>query len=252
MASKPTSNYEWATDAAYDSDAAPNKIEPPSVLRENGWERGEEPGAQHVNEVLNAHGEWHGWAEASIDDLGVATDALETFTGIDETNRQIRVGAHRARVERGTWIPGLIESGLSCTDDTGSSGRSILRFDVSAGVELPWKGTVTGVQVQVRPGGARASGSKQLRAILQRVEANPETMAAVETTLGGTGFVEAENNGKLQLIFLTPTSPVSINGEATSGNNHRLMVLIETGVSDSAAVDDTVYDVRFTCTTEVR
>lgn len=179
-------------------------------------------------------------------------DAARTFIGISESNRQIRVGAHRARVESGAWVPAFIESGLSCVDDTGSTGRRTVRFDASAGVELPWKGTVTGVQVQVRPGATRGSASNQMRAILQRVEANPEVMAAVETTLGGTGFVLADNNANLQLIFLTPTSPVSINGEATSGNTHRLMVLIETGVSSSAPVDDTVYDVRFTTTTEVR
>lgn len=53
---KPTTDPTWATDAAYDADAEPNKIEPPTVLREEGWERGEEPGAQHANYILGAHG----------------------------------------------------------------------------------------------------------------------------------------------------------------------------------------------------
>lgn len=53
---KPTTNPAWATDATYDADASDNKIEPPSILREEGWERAEEPGAQHLNHVLNAHG----------------------------------------------------------------------------------------------------------------------------------------------------------------------------------------------------
>lgn len=170
---------------------------------------------------------------------------IEGYFETDVTLRQIRVGAHRARIENGTWVQALIESGISCTDDTGT-GRRQIRFDVSAGVELPWKGTVTQVALQVRPGGARGDANNQMRAILMRVESNPETMAAVGS------YVLAANNGDLQQIIITPATPISINGEATSGNNHRLLVLVETGVSSGAAVDDTVYDARFTTTTEVR
>jgi hypothetical protein len=174
--------------------------------------------------------------------------SLGTFAGADLVSRTVRVGAHRARIQRipsidANWIPAALESGLQCTSTTdgGGGGRRTLWFDVSAGVELPWQCTLSQVQLQVRPGAARGSASDQMQVSVYRVEANPEVMAQLGTT------TLAANNGNLQLLTVSFTT-ISINGEAVSGNNHRILVHVQTGV-ESSAVNDTVYDARFTLPT---
>jgi hypothetical protein len=172
--------------------------------------------------------------------LANRTRRLRDFTGSEEATRLVRMGAHEAATRTGTWVTGSIISSLQATTTT----RSSLIFEALAGRPLPWQGTVTQVQVQVHPGNIKEAPEAQIRASLYRVEANPSIVAQV----GSTTVVPA-NTATLQLITITGT--VTINGEPTGGNNHRLIVVVESGES-VAATNDLVYDVRFSCTTTVR
>jgi hypothetical protein len=198
----------------------------PITLPENG-----EPVAAEVRDAS-----FQGLANRTRN-LKDRADGVDIYVGANDSSRTVRVGAHRS-AQFGTWT----ESAAAVVALT--STRGTRTFDVSAGDGvLPWKGTCTQVQVQAKPGATRADPADQMRATLYRVEADPTVVVQV-------GSVElAANSSALQLITLP--AGVTINGEAVGGNNHRLIVVVESG-SDAGATNDAVYDARFTVTTVAR
>lgn len=172
--------------------------------------------------------------------LSNRTRYLYNRVGASEVSRVVRMGAHEAATRTGTWETDTTLSALKAK----TNSRSSLIFEATAGRVLPWKGTVTSVQVQVHPGTIKEAPEAQIRASLYRVEVNPSTVAQVGSTV-----VAPSNTADLQLITLPGT--VTINGEAISGNNYRLVVVVESG-EGVAITNDLVYDVRFAITTTVR
>jgi len=160
MATKPVSDFTWATDATYDADAAANKLEPPTVLREEGWERGEEPGAQHANHVLNAHGQWHGWAETELDDLDARFDVNGQVLYPTPINR-VRVvpaeGGLPIRLQT-TGGPAFAYFQSGAAPNQGYELKSIedyARLVFPLNWYLPPESTLTRIRALVKPGAAR-------------------------------------------------------------------------------------------------
>lgn len=176
------------------------------------------------------------YIETLAQGLANRTRFLHDRAGAGDATRIVRVGATRAALE-GNWT--LSNQSIVALSTT----RSRATYDVTAGVELPWKGSVTQVQVQVQPGTTRSDPADQMQVTLYRVEINPTIAVQVGST------VKAANTTNLQLITITET--ITINGEALSGNNYRLVVLVDSGDTE-ATPNDSVYDVRFTTTTTVQ
>ncbi len=67
--SRPTSNPDWATDAAYpagsdDWSAQPNKVEPTSGMKGTGFIPQDEMGADYLNWLLGNHADWIAYLDA--------------------------------------------------------------------------------------------------------------------------------------------------------------------------------------------
>jgi hypothetical protein len=74
---KPSTVFAWATDSAYsggDEDGEANKIAPTSGKRAEGWEPGEEPAPEVLNDVLNHIGQWIEYLDSGFFEGDVQVD----------------------------------------------------------------------------------------------------------------------------------------------------------------------------------
>jgi hypothetical protein len=212
---KPTESYTWATDATYDADAAANKVEPGSTQRANGFERGEEPGAQHVNYHLNALGEWLGY-------LDVANPA----------DPIVIMGSKLVPVDPSEWvISDLVATAVA------NDAQGYIRLDS----ELLKTGMVISkIEVLVQPGAARSTTNRIIlfasRLLLDW--GNPTVSSG--TNLSPVGTPEDDGSTDIQAIdFVLTALPI------TYSEDQPLAILVQAG-NDAGTNNDVIWALRIT------
>lgn len=204
---EPTESYDFATDAAYDADAAANKIDLPSILREEGFERGEEPGAQHMNHLLNSFGKWLDWLRAMMD----GTEDLDTPPA--------RTVIYHPSIFRPFILSGAGSDVLLSVAGAGTGYRlSITDSNVAIAMPLngllPFGAGVTSIDLLIRPSTKSTTGRFSVHAVQPTFDGSPaigsHTEVAFALTSGttlqkltlSTGF--AIGNTFLHYLVYTP------------------------------------------------
>lgn len=221
--SKPTENYNWATDDDFDDpgedwDTADTKVEPgPTGYREQGFLPARLLPADFLNWILNTLGtKWIGWLDARTDGYGTAV-----YPSGDRPQPVIKLGPHH-------WRPHVV-SGVPDYDDDGNeliakvnNARARLPLDH----HLPDEGTIDTIVVTVKPNVVRATESNRIQVTLWRTDTTPgadDTEEQVGTT---TSANYDDGTTDTQAITITPNHTFGrIDNEwsyyvlVTAGNN---------------------------------
>ncbi len=207
---EPTQDYDFATDATYDADAAANKIAPPTILREEGWERGEEPGAQHLNYIVNALGQWMDWTRAmfaATEDLDATPSRTIAIAGAAFNTGDLTAGPR--------WVTSADPRGqLTSVADSARAYLDLRPY-------LPHGAVLTRVRVLATPGAARGSGFRVLVGLASFVPdfatpAAPSGAALFGSDDGGAATITAIDSGALSVTISSTTAYIL---EVVGGND---------------------------------
>jgi hypothetical protein len=220
---KPTENYDWATNANYAGGpdvGTASKVEPTAGVRADGWRKNDQPPAQYQNWWQNTIQKWAEYFEDVI-------DATRDTNGI---SRQIDVpaSAFTQLSSAGVFQWGLFNTAavLQSAVNTGVTAVGLARY-------MPHGGILTGVQVLVNPGVARATVGNRAQTLDWVTPASPGLVTiGADQTDNGTTNIQVVAWGTLSLAL---TSAQAIVLEVTAGN-------------DAGTNTDSVHGVRLTFT----
>ena len=221
---KPVSSYDWATDANYAADGTPTKVEPGAGLRAQGWERGERPAAQNLNDLLHAHGEWHAWEEGELD----ALDARFNVDGLVVLPASVQftkiVSAIHAHPNTSGGVPDWDRNGDTIRS---AADGGVAQWDVKD--LLPNNASIVRARVLVQPGAAR-TGIDRVQVNLVKINYGVSFAAPVDTRTTITSAYD-DGTANLQWILLD----LSGSPEAVGADVWEVQVIA--GVDGGTSID---------------
>lgn len=221
--SKPTEDYEWATDATYDEpaqawDGAANKVNPSAGRRAEGFVPAAKVAADYINYLLNAIGKWLGW----FDDRFEVSSGRIDLDGY-ATQKANFVHAYDGRIELDTdWST---QAPNMQTEVNGAAMRFVLK--------IPRNAAVQGILVRCKPGAtltARGGAGNGIRVQAWGTVAGTGTTAPSLVSLFSTADqadnTNWQNVGALSLGIAAGTYDsitVRVLGGVDSGTNKDLV-----------------------------
>jgi hypothetical protein len=219
MPTPPNKIYDWATDANFDTAVGPpsspwhgepTKVEPVSQDIAQGFVPSQLVSGQHINYILNSHGEWIDFLSGAVEPLYsgptpvTSTYSAHVFTGDSSGQtsiyRQFRTASEWAGFDLTKAFP---------------SGSVIERIDII-----------------VDPGTAIANSVDRMLAVVTRVDfdfATPQVINASTTT------ITADATSLQQVI--TITGPWTV-GEMQSTYTQQHFVRVRASISASVSLDE--------------